>query len=318
MKPGKIYWTFIGICFILISLWAGICEQDRVRVREGLALSEEKETAGKEAALRKDSQSALVVEDITAEDVVPPELENHRDETESGPGQEPSGQSDIQESGDGSSNGEPGGRSDIQGSGDGSTAGQTEGRIPAEELPPRVAITFDDGPHPKYTPMLLDGLKERDVRATFFLIGENIPGNEEIVKRMAEEGHLIGNHTYSHVKVTDLSQERACEEITKTSALVREITGRDTEYIRPPFGEWDKSLECGIPLFPVLWNVDTLDWTTKSVSDVVRRGTADIEDGDVILLHDCYDSSVKAALQIIDFLQGKGFEFVTADEMILQ
>lgn len=281
MKPGKIYWTFIGICFILISLWAGICEQDRVRMREELTLSEKKETAGKEAALRKDSQSALVLEDITAEDVVPPELENHRDETES-------------------------------------SLGQTEGRIPAEELPPRVAITFDDGPHPKYTPMLLDGLKERDVRATFFLIGENIPGNEEVVKRMAEEGHLIGNHTYSHVKVTDLSQERACEEITKTSALVREITGRDTEYIRPPFGEWDKSLECGIPLFPVLWNVDTLDWTTKSVSDVVRRGTANIKDGDVILLHDCYDSSVKAALQIIDLLQGKGFEFVTADEMILQ
>lgn len=74
----------------------------------------------------------------------------------------------------------------------------------AEELAPRVAISFDDGPHKTYTPLLLDGLKERDVKATFFLIGENISGKEEIVRRMAEEGHLIGNHTYSHVKLSGM------------------------------------------------------------------------------------------------------------------
>ena len=87
----------------------------------------------------------------------------------------------------------------------------------AEELAPRVAISFDDGPHKTYTPLLLDGLKERDVKATFFLIGENISGKEEIVRRMAEEGHLIGNHTYSHVKLSGMAPEAACEEIRKTS-----------------------------------------------------------------------------------------------------
>ena len=92
----------------------------------------------------------------------------------------------------------------------------------------------------------------------------------------------------------------------------------DTEYIRPPFGEWNNNLECGIELFPVLWNVDTRDWTTCNVSEVVRKGTKGIQDGDVILLHDCYESSVKAALQIVDCLKEKGFEFVTADEMILE
>lgn len=188
----------------------------------------------------------------------------------------------------------------------------------AEELAPRVAITFDDGPHKTYTPLLLDGLKERDVKATFFLIGENISGKEEIVRRMAEEGHLIGNHTYSHVELSGMAPEAACEEIRKTSDLIQEITGKPAEYIRPPFGEWDKSLECGLTLFPVLWTVDTLDWTTENVSDVVRRGTEKVKDGDVILLHDCYASSVKAALEIIDTLKSRGFQFVTADELILE
>ena len=187
----------------------------------------------------------------------------------------------------------------------------------AEELPPRVAITFDDGPHKTYTPLLLDGLKEREVKATFFLIGENISGKEEIIRRMAEEGHLIGNHTYSHVKLTALSEEAACEEIRKTSERIFAITGKPVEYIRPPFGEWKKSLECGLNLFPVLWTVDTLDWTTENVSDVVRRGTETVKDGDVILLHDCYASSVKAALAIIDILKSRGFRFVTVEELIL-
>ena len=143
-------------------------------------------------------------------------------------------------------------------------------------------------------------------------------GKEEIVRRMAEEGHLIGNHTYSHVKLSGMAPEAACEEIRKTSDLIQEITGKPAEYIRPPFGEWDKSLECGLTLFPVLWTVDTLDWTTENVSDVVRRGTEKVKDGDVILLHDCYASSVKAALEIIDTLKSRGFQFVTADERILE
>ena len=188
----------------------------------------------------------------------------------------------------------------------------------AEKLAPRVALTFDDGPHKTYTPLLLDGLKERDVKATFFLIGENISGKEEIVRRMAEEGHLIGNHTYSHVRLSGMEPEAACEEITKTSELIQDITGKPAEYIRPPFGEWDKSLECGLPLFPVLWTVDTLDWTTENASDVVRRGTENVKDEDVILLHDCYASSVKAAFEIVDTLKSRGFQFVTADELILK
>ena len=182
----------------------------------------------------------------------------------------------------------------------------------------RIALTFDDGPHPRYTKELLDGLEERKVKATFFLLGTNIEGNEEIVKRMAEEGHLIGNHTYYHVDITRLSQEEACQEILDTSERITDITGQPVEYIRPPFGNWDKELECEVMMIPIFWSVDTLDWTTKNVDQIVQKVVTDIEENDIILMHDSYDSTVKAALRIIDLLQAEGYEFVTADELLLE
>lgn len=180
-----------------------------------------------------------------------------------------------------------------------------------------AALTFDDGPHPVYTERLLDGLKERGVQATFFVVGKNIPGNEELIARMEEEGHLIGNHTYDHVKICDMSQEDACSQVQKASDLVREITGHDTEFIRPPFGAWNNGLECNFVMIPVLWDVDPLDWTTSDTSLVVQRVVEETEDQDIILLHDYYSSSVEAALQIVDILQERGFEFVTVDELVL-
>lgn len=182
----------------------------------------------------------------------------------------------------------------------------------------KVALTFDDGPHPVYTPQLLDGLKERGVHATFFVMGENIPGNEEILKRMDAEGHLIGNHTYSHVKLSELDTARACAEVEKTNALICEVTGKEPEFIRPPFGEWKKTMECSLEMIPVLWDVDPLDWTTKNMALVVERVLKDTKPGDIILLHDYYQSSVDAALEIVDALMERGYKFVTVDELILE
>lgn len=191
-------------------------------------------------------------------------------------------------------------------------------RAVTEDVKPRIALTFDDGPHPVYTPKLLDGLKERNVKATFFVVGKNIEGREDIIKRMDEEGHLIGNHTYDHVKITGLPEEEACAQITKTSELVKEITGKNTEFVRPPFGAWDKKLECGFEMFPVLWSIDPLDWTTKNVDAVVQKVLSRAEENSIILLHDYYDSSVEAALKIVDALLERGFEFVTVDELVLE
>ena len=187
-----------------------------------------------------------------------------------------------------------------------------------DDVKPKIALTFDDGPHPVFTPRLLDGLKERGVHATFFLIGKNIIGNEDIVRRMKDEGHLIGNHTYNHVQLTKLSEEKACEEIIKTNDLIYEVTGSGTEFIRPPFGSWNDNLECGIELISILWSVDPLDWKTEDTSAVVNRVVKNVKENDIILLHDYYGSSVDAALQIVDILQKEGYEFVTADELILE
>lgn len=181
-----------------------------------------------------------------------------------------------------------------------------------------VALTFDDGPHPVYTKKLLDGLKERQVQATFFVVGKNISGNEALIRQMKEDGHLIGNHTYDHVKICDLSGSEACEQVEKTSQLVFEITGENTEFVRPPFGAWNKNMECSFVMLPVLWDVDPLDWTTRNTELIVQRVLENVEAGDIVLLHDYYDSSVEAAFQIIDLLQAQGYTFVTADQMLLE
>lgn len=182
---------------------------------------------------------------------------------------------------------------------------------------PKIALTFDDGPSAAWTPALLDGLKERGVKATFFLIGENADKNPEIVKRMAEEGHLIGNHTYHHVELTKVSEKEARLELADTSAAIVRITGKEPEYMRPPFGAWQRKLEQEIRMLPVLWTIDPLDWTTENQDEIVNKVVTEAEENDIILLHDCYKSSVEAGLRIIDILQEEGFVFVRVDELLL-
>lgn len=185
---------------------------------------------------------------------------------------------------------------------------------------PKIALTFDDGPNASYTPMLLDGLKERGIKATFFLIGENVEAGEnaQIVKRMYEEGHLIGNHTYHHVEITRVDSATALEELRRTNEVIAKITGEAVAYMRPPFGAWQKNLEKEVNLIPVMWSVDPLDWTTANTDEIVNKVVTETEENDIILLHDCYESSVKAALRIIDLLTEEGYEFVTVEQLILE
>ncbi len=179
-----------------------------------------------------------------------------------------------------------------------------------------IALTFDDGPS-IYTESLLDGLKERDVQVSFFIVGQNAEKFPDTVKRAYEDGHLIGNHTYHHVDVTKISNDRAKEEVQKTNEVLEQITSEKPEYMRPPFGSWQKELELEVGMLPVMWSVDPLDWATKNVSQIVNNVVTDAKENDIILMHDCYESSVEAALQIIDILQETGFEFVTVDELLM-
>ena len=202
---------------------------------------------------------------------------------------------------------------------------ETEGEIQQKESveesgvkeKPSIAITFDDGPSGRYTGRLLDGLKERNVKASFFLIGENAEENPVLVERIYKEGHLIGNHTYSHVQMTHLSEEAAVREIEKTDQVISAISGEHVAYMRPPFGASQRELEVRMEVLPVLWSVDPLDWTTENVDEIVSKVVTEVEEGDIILLHDCYASSVEAALRIVDILQKEGYEFVTVDRLLI-
>ena len=182
----------------------------------------------------------------------------------------------------------------------------------------RIALTFDDGPHPVYTEELLDGLKERGVQATFFVTGEHAEKYPEIIKRMQEEGHLIGNHTYSHIQLKKANEEKFREELIETSRVIREITGKDTMYVRPPYGSWDRAIEKELNMFPVLWTIDPTDWKCLNADAVSQRVLRKVKENSIILLHDSYASSVEAALQITDALLKEGYTFVTVEELLVE
>ena len=130
----------------------------------------------------------------------------------------------------------------------------------------KIALTFDDGPHPQWTPRLLDGLRERDVQATFFLIGMYAAQYPQIVERMDREGHLIGNHTYHHVRLDQGDAKEMRREIRDTDQAIYLITGKHTDYVRPPFGVWNEELGEEMEVLPILWTIDPLDWTTQDVA----------------------------------------------------
>lgn len=181
----------------------------------------------------------------------------------------------------------------------------------------QVALTFDDGPHAEFTPMLLDGLKERGVKASFFLMGENIEGKEDIVRRMEKEGHLIGSHSYKHQQLTKAKEAQVLDAIKKNSTLIASITGKAPIYLRPPYGDWNDTLDNDVDMVTVFWTVDSLDWKYRNTNKTVQKILKDTEDGDIVLMHDIFKTSVEAALQVIDTLEQEGYTFVTVDELLI-
>lgn len=192
----------------------------------------------------------------------------------------------------------------------------TIGRAYQEEDSKKIALTFDDGPHPYYTEQLLKGLKERDAKATFFITGQNVEAYPEIVLEIYKDGHLIGNHTYNHTQLTSGNVESFKSEIIKTNEVIKEVTGEDTIYVRPPYGSWNKEFEKELNMFPVLWTIDPLDWCSSDVSCIVNTVCAKAGENDIILMHDQYKTTVTAALEIVDRLKAEGYEFVTVDELL--
>lgn len=188
----------------------------------------------------------------------------------------------------------------------------------SDELTKKVALTFDDGPNPDYTPELLDELKKRGVPATFFVLGAEVEQYPELVRRASEEGHLIGVHSYKHVNLRQLSDQQAVEQVNRTNEAIHAACGQYASYIRPPYGCWKEDLDYEVQMVEVLWDIDPRDWATTSADLVVQRVLQDVEENSIILLHDASESSVRAACMIIDRLQAQGYTFVTVEELLME
>lgn len=188
--------------------------------------------------------------------------------------------------------------------------------IPAEEPRKYVALTFDDGPKRQTTERLLDGLKERGASATFFLIGEQIEANQDLVLRMEAEGHQVGNHTWSHQRLDGTDSGTVAWEISQTEKALTELLGTGGYWLRPPYGQVSSGEESCIPVPMVKWSVDPRDWESRDTEKVTQAILEAVRPNSIILLHDIYPTSVDAALRVVDTLQKEGYWFVTAEELL--
>ena len=192
-----------------------------------------------------------------------------------------------------------------------------------------VALTFDDGPYSPYTEQMLDVLKEYHVPATFFVVGQNVEKNPELVARIAREGHQLGNHTYHHVDLLKGDKKNVAEEIDRTSNVIMAVTGSVPHVVRPPHGFRDPVVmemmnERGLKV--VEWSVMSRDWTNPGVEVIVDRTVAKVKNGSIILLHDgdgiasaaSRIQSVEATRRIIQTLSAQGYTFVTVDGILAE
>ncbi|MGM9924386.1 MAG: polysaccharide deacetylase family protein [Bacillus sp. (in: firmicutes)] len=179
-----------------------------------------------------------------------------------------------------------------------------------------VAITFDDGPHHILTPRILDILKKYDAKATFFVLGNRVEYYPEIVKRTAEEGHEIGNHSWSHPKLTSLKPEELTKQINKTSNAVEKITGKPATILRPPYGAFNEAVKKAGNGPIVNWSVDTLDWQNHSKELVKRNVRLNTKNGSIILMHDIQQATADALEDILAYLSKEGYHFVTVSQLL--
>ncbi len=178
-----------------------------------------------------------------------------------------------------------------------------------------LALTFDDGPWAETTEALLDGLAARGAKATFFLIGEQIAGREDTVRRMAAEGHQVGNHTFTHRDLSRGDSAERLRELAQTDAALRAVLGEGEYWLRPPWGFLAPETAAAVEVPMVYWSLDTEDWRRLDADTVAQDIIDHARDGDIVLLHDPYATSVEAALRTIDALAPQGWRFVTLEEL---
>jgi peptidoglycan-N-acetylglucosamine deacetylase len=185
---------------------------------------------------------------------------------------------------------------------------------------PYIAMTFDDGPSAENTPRLLEMLKQRNIKATFFLIGQNAASNPDLVRRILADGHEIGNHSWTHPQLSKLSDDRVTMEITKTQDAIKDASGFSPTLLRPPYGaitprqrEW---IEDRFGLNVILWSVDPFDWKRPGASVITQRILSQVRPGAIILSHDIHKQTVDAMPATLDGLIAKGYKFATVSQLI--
>lgn len=179
-----------------------------------------------------------------------------------------------------------------------------------------VALTFDDGPKAGTTDRLLDGLRELGASATFFVVGEEAEKAPELVERMQAEGHQVGNHTWSHVRLEGEDTAALLDEVDRTEDFLEDLLGEGAYWLRPPYGKIDTAVAAQISVPLVQWSVDPRDWESRDRAQVVRAVLESVQPNSIILLHDIYPSSVEAALELVETLEGEGYCFVTVEELL--
>lgn len=188
-----------------------------------------------------------------------------------------------------------------------------------------IAITFDDGPNPIFTPEIRKIFQEANAKATFFMIGEQMEKSPELVKVLSEQGHEIGNHTYHHVNLTELTEEECLKEIKENEKYIQKLTGKIPKVLRPPFlaqNERTNQLvsNLGYSIIGAL-NMDATDWEMPGVDFILRKTRKHVQNGAILIFHDGYgdrNQTIEAIRQLVPEIQQQGYKLVTVSELIEQ
>lgn len=177
-----------------------------------------------------------------------------------------------------------------------------------------IALTFDDGPYDAVDEKILDILSQYEGRATFFVLGDRVVNFPQTIKKMVEQGSEIGNHSFSHPNLTELSYQQINNEINNTNQAVKDISGYDIEIYRPTFGEFNQDILDSIAMPAIMWNVDTMDWSTKN-SAAISEQLYNVDPGSIVLMHSLYPETAAALEEAIPRLYQEGYRFVTVSEL---
>ncbi len=180
-----------------------------------------------------------------------------------------------------------------------------------------VAITFDDGPHETVTAEILDVLERYQAHATFFVLGGRVSHHASLIQRMVKLGCELGNHTYGHQDLSQMSKTEMLDQLQSSISELALIVETDAlpKIVRPPFGNVDDQLRQTCPYPMITWSIDTLDWSHQNVDRTVHEVISQVQDGDIILMHDMYEATAEATEKLVVLLQEQGYQLVTVSEM---